>query len=186
MRVGAPPQEAWRAAGVNCGADGVPTPKALVAAWDLGQVGGTLRGVGRGRMPDSSRGSGPTGGLHAYARAVHVVAGMSRELGSPLADVVSQIASSIRSHEEAQRARATAFAGPKMSARVMMALPLVAALLSALLGVRVWEIYVDGGFGTMSAVAGLGFLAAGVRWVGTILARAELAAVRQTRAGGGR
>lgn len=81
--------------------------------------------------------------------------------GAPLADVLEQITQGISDNLTARRAQDRAFAGPKMSARILTALPIIAVLGGQALGAGSIYWLLTAGVGRVCLVVGLGLLAAG-------------------------
>ena len=86
---------------------------------------------------------------------------LAQRLGSPLAQVLGQVAGMITQATRGAQQRYAALAAPVATARMLAALPLVGVALGALLGVRVWQFWLDGALGTITALGGLGFLCVG-------------------------
>lgn len=105
------------------------------------------------------------------AAAIQVATGS----GAPLAEALRQLAGALRDLGQAERDRSTALAGPRATARTVLALPVVGILFGAGLGFDTLHVL----FGTP---AGLGCLAVGAAlmlaaraWNGSLLRRASSA-----------
>ncbi len=107
------------------------------------------------------------------AAAVQGACRVAAELGTPLADVLDEVACSIRAHQEAQDDRQAALSGPRASAQVLAWLPVATVGLAMLLGARPWNALFDGGLGSACMMLGLALLWAGRRWTAALLRRAE-------------
>lgn len=104
--------------------------------------------------------------------AIATVCAIANELGSPLAEVLDETSASILVYQQGVAARRGALAGPRMSARVLMWLPLGTCALGALFGASPWRVLLDGGIGTLSLMAGLLAMLIGRAWVARLVARA--------------
>lgn len=105
-------------------------------------------------------------------RAVVAGAHVAAETGAPLADVLEQLADAVAADAEQAGELDAALAGPRATARVLTALPLLGLLVGAAMGARPWEVLTDGGLGSALAVLGVGLVVAGRLWVGALLRRA--------------
>ena len=94
-------------------------------------------------------------------------------LGSPLAQVLGQVAGMITQATRGAQQRYAALAAPVATARMLAALPLVGVALGALLGVQVWQFWLDGALGTITALGGLGFLCVGRLVTSRMVGRAQ-------------
>ena len=98
---------------------------------------------------------------------------LAQRLGSPLAQVLGQVAGMITQATRGAQQRYAALAAPVATARMLAALPLVGVALGALLGVRVWQFWLDGALGTITALGGLGFLCVGRLVTSRMVGRAQ-------------
>ena len=98
--------------------------------------------------------------------------------GAPLTDVLQACASAVAGADDAAAARTIALAGPRSSARILSALPLVGLAGAALLGVDVIARLTDGGIGTLSALVGCAAWLAGRAWTTRLIAAAARAPAR--------
>ncbi|MDD9207458.1 type II secretion protein F [Georgenia sp. 10Sc9-8] len=157
LRAGADVETAWATAwrrrtgaeptGPLMGPDGVPAPLHHLAA---------ARGGAVGAVP----------GTVAACRLTH-------ELGAPLAPVLEQCATGIAESDHAHRARAVALAGPRSTARLLGALPVLGLLLGGVVGADPVAVLLDGGVGTACLLAGLTLLALGHWWTARLTRAAE-------------
>lgn len=148
LRAGAPPAAAWsRALGVPVDAAGVPDAAALAPV---------VGGVG-------------------HARSVVAAAVLARDVGAPLAAVLDAVSGALVAEAEALAEREASLAGPRATARVLMWLPLLGALLGWLLGADPLGTALDGGAGTAAVCLGLLLLAAGRAWTGRLVVTARAA-----------
>ncbi|WP_240930377.1 hypothetical protein [Isoptericola sp. BMS4] len=148
LRAGAPPAAAWsRALAVPAGPDGVPRQGDLAPL-----VGGA-----------------------EHARSIAAAARLARDVGAPLGGVLDAVAGALAAEAESRAERAASLAGPRATARVLLWLPALGALLGWVLGADPLGTAVDGGAGTASVAAGLLLLAAGRVWTGRLVATARRA-----------
>lgn len=98
---------------------------------------------------------------------------LAQRLGSPLAQVLGQVAGMITQATRGAQQRYAALAAPVATARMLAALPLVGVALGALLGVRVWQFWLDGALGSITALGGLGFLCVGRLVTSRMVGRAQ-------------
>ncbi|MFC4616335.1 type II secretion system F family protein [Cellulomonas algicola] len=148
LRSGAPPGTAWSDVLGRPGIGDVPTAEDVVG-------GGAAR-----RREDVAR-----------ARAVVAAAQLAADLGAPLADVLEGVAGAVAADEEHDADVATALAGPRATARVLLVLPVAGVLLGTLLGADPLGVLTSGGVGTGCALLGAGLLVLGRWWTGRLLAR---------------
>lgn len=148
LRSGAPPGSAWSDVLGRPGVSDVPTVDDL-----LGPAPGRRR--------------------EEVARAIAVVAAarLATDLGAPLADVLEGVAGAVGADEEHEADVATALAGPRATARVLLALPVAGVLLGTLLGADPVGVMTSGGVGTGCALLGATLLVVGRWWTGRLLAR---------------
>lgn len=102
--------------------------------------------------------------LNLNSEALSMVVGATRfsvESGAPLADVLASAADSLNQLEEGVKAQQIAFAGPRLSARVLTALPVVGLLGGELLGAAPFEWFLSGPMPFAVLLFGLGFAVAG-------------------------
>lgn len=111
----------------------------------------------RGTQPVAPR---ARAGRSAVLVAFHVV----ERLGAPAADVLRRSAGSVREAVAADGRRASAVAGPAMSARIVGGLPLAGPLVAGLLGVDVAGVLLGTPWGRACGVAGLTLLALSWWW----------------------
>ncbi|MCD4557451.1 hypothetical protein [Schaalia sp. lx-100] len=99
--------------------------------------------------------------IRAAARTVRAACRYTTYVGAPVAQVLEMIASGIDDAQVAHDARAIACAGATTSIRIMTALPCIGMSLAYMIGADPVASFADGGAGTISACAGIFFLAAG-------------------------
>lgn len=97
-------------------------------------------------------------GLAAVTVALRVVA----RLGAPAAGVLGRAAEAVRQQVAADGRRASAVAGPAMSARIVGGLPLAGPLVAGVLGVDAPAVLLGTGWGRACAVGGV--LLLGLSW----------------------
>ena len=106
------------------------------------------------------------------ARAAIAATRLALDVGAPLSQVLEAVADSLVRDAEARAERDAAIAGPRMTARVILWLPVVGAALGWLLGADIVAVATDGGAGTAVILLGLALLAAGWTWSSRLVARA--------------
>lgn len=148
VRAGAPPGVAWGAVLGQPVTGDVPGAEVLVAV------------------------VGDRPATHARVRAVIAGAHVAAETGAPLADVLEHLADAVAADAEQAGELEAALAGPRTTARVLAALPVLGLLVGAGMGARPWDVLTDGGLGTALGVTGVGLLVAGQVWVRSLLRRA--------------
>lgn len=111
-------------------------------------------------------------GRNAVLVAFHVV----ERLGAPAADVLRRCAGSVRETVAADGRRASAVAGPAMSARIVGGLPLAGPLVAGLLGVDAAVVLLGTSWGRVCGVLGLALLALSWWWSSRLVRRATAVA----------
>lgn len=147
LRSGRSPAQAWWAAGVRA-VDGVPVPEDLAACPDA--------------RPE-------------HVAAVRAVCRLTGETGAPAAAVLDRMLAAVAADVAAARAREAALAGPRATARLLVWLPLVGALVGAALGADPVGAALDGGGGTAAVLTGCVLSVVGRRWTAALVRRAEAA-----------
>jgi tight adherence protein B len=148
LRSGASPATAWsRALGVPVDAEGVPDREALAAA---------------------------VGGIRP-ARAVVAAARLAREVGAPLGGVLESVGAALVAQAEADAEREASLAGPQATARVLLWLPALGAVLGTVLGADPLATATDGGVGTSAVLLGVLALLAGRAWTRHLVSAARTA-----------
>ncbi len=94
-------------------------------------------------------------------RAIAAATRISGLTGAPLAETLQQCAASIEDMEQADSARRIAYAGPRMSARVLSALPLVGLLGAEFLGAQPVRWFFSGVPQMLLAAVGIGLAVSG-------------------------
>ncbi len=126
----------------------------------------TVREVIRDSSPRAASMRRAAAGLVAACRFTH-------RLGAPLADVLDTVADGIDESAAAEDARRVAGSGPRMSARILMALPLLGIVLGQSVGAKPLETFSDGGTGTLCLIVGVVCLLGGRLCATRMLRRAE-------------
>ena len=145
---------------------GLPVETAWTAAWASGRDLPEMGAVAEDGVPKGLLDVGAAGGAAAgVARSAIAACRLSHGLGAPLADVLDTVVAGIDDVSRTEAARRVASAGPRMSARVLTALPLVGVLLGQLCGADPLRFLTSGG-GILAGVSGVLLLAAGhvVTW----------------------
>lgn len=97
--------------------------------------------------------------------------------GAPLKDVLFGLARSLNEMEEGASSQSIAFAGPRLSARILNALPFVGLVGGQLLGANPFSWFLSGGLPALVGLAGFGFAVAG-----NLVSRKMVAAAAATSA----
>ena len=147
VRAGSSPDRAWTAAGIACGATGVPA---------LADV------IGAGIRP-------------ADARAVVSGCRLAHQLGAPLAPVLEGIGVLLDEQAELAGERAVTAAGPRSSIRVMTWLPLACIGVGVAMGADPVHVMLAGGPGRVALASGALLLSGGHRWARALVRSAERA-----------
>lgn len=129
LEAGLPPVSAWR----HVAETGARGPASLMAeALARGEPGGAALAAASGGRPARPRrpGQDPATPWRQAAAAWQV----AEESGAPLAASLTSIADALRSLEQARRDAEVALAGPIMTARIVLALPVLGLLLGSALG----------------------------------------------------
>lgn len=153
LRAGQSPHGAWRA-----GLENLP---------------GTMA---RDMMALASAGSnrgGPHGHTNATLNAAWAATRLAQDLGAELAPVLEACAEGIEESARAHSERQTAFAGPRATARLLLALPLVGVGLGTLMGASPLSLFVSSIWGGLLACAALTLLVIGRGWIHQLLRKAR-------------
>ena len=97
---------------------------------------------------------------------------VATESGAPLASSLRELGGALRDEAQLRREVRSALAGPASSARLVLALPLIAMLFGAAFGFDTLAVLVANPLGLGCLVAGVGLLWAGRRWSRSMVARA--------------
>ncbi len=92
--------------------------------------------------------------------------------GAPLAASLRELGAALRDEAQLRREVGSALAGPIASARLVLALPLIAILFGALLGFDTFAVLFGNPLGLACVAGGGGLLWAGRRWSASLAARA--------------
>ncbi|WBU36867.1 type II secretion system F family protein [Homoserinibacter sp. YIM 151385] len=98
------------------------------------------------------------------------------ELGAPMAASLRALAEALRDLGDAAREIEAALAGPRSSARIVLAMPPLGLLLAGALGIDALGALVSGPAGWACALAGSGLLLAGRGWMSRLVAEASRSA----------
>lgn len=134
---------------------GVPTATAWAASWrrvtksDPGEVG--VDGVPEALRKEES----------LVAQVVVASTRFSAFTGAPLKDVLSRVATALTEMERAEDAQQTAFAGPRLSTKVLTFLPVAGLLGASILGVEPFAWFLSGPLPMFLAVLGVGLTVSG-------------------------
>lgn len=154
MRSGATMEAAWQDhAAIPTDPDQLPTATALI---------------------DVATGQGiPVAIAHTYTRDIRAACQLAASTGAPLAEVLDDIRAALGDMELARTERMTAMAGPRMTARVLLMMPVIGVLSGMGLGVDPIAVFLDGGLGTTCLVAAAGLCAGGWVWSRSLIRTAE-------------
>lgn len=158
LRAGQSPAEAWGAAAKHLPGG---------AAQELGALAGdevagssTRSGGTRGRIG---------GALHAARAATE----LADDLGAELAPVLETCAAGIEESARAEAERTAAFAAPRATARLLLALPLAGIVIGSLMGAGPIRLFVSSVWGALLVIAASVLLLLGRVWIQRLLRRAE-------------
>ena len=113
--------------------------------------------------------SGPSG--EALARVAAAVR-LSGRTGCSLAAVLGAVEDDVRARLRLARELRTALAGPRASAALLAALPLVGLAMGSGIGADPWQVLTATGTGQVLLVAGVGLEVAGLAWSARLARRA--------------
>jgi tight adherence protein B len=125
-------------------------------------AGGDPQQVARGALARSSA-------VHTLAVALEV----SRRSGAPLAAILHSLSDALRDLHDASQARRSAFAGPRSTARILLALPVLGIGLGMVLGADPLRTLLETGPGRVLLAVGLGLTIAGWWWMRRLMGSAE-------------
>jgi tight adherence protein B len=185
LAAGVPPGAAWNYLAEASGDDGGPketpnptnavvkaaaiaarrggdVPRAIAAAADATRAGPRPR-FGRPRQSKE---------VSSAWRGLAVALQVATESGAPLAESLRDLASALRDLGQTQRDRDAALAGPRATARTVLALPAVGILFGAGLGFDTLHVLVATPAGLSCLGAGLALLFAARSWNRALLKRA--------------
>jgi len=184
LGAGVAPATAWRHVG---GVDPPPWVLEVAAAAeaDPGRIATAVGTVGRGAQPGLGRSAGRRGGRVRRSRrpagSPSPIAGLAAiwrvagEAGAPLAPALRGAAASLRDVEATERAARVALAGPRATARLVVAMPAVAVVFGALLGYDTIGVLLGSPIGWGCLVVGAALMLAANRWSAALVARAAVA-----------
>ncbi|SPT54282.1 Flp pilus assembly protein TadB [Actinomyces bovis] len=107
------------------------------------------------------------------ARGAVAACRLAHSIGAPLAGVLESVAGAVSEAGRAQASRDTALAGPRSSARLLVALPLAAPLLGEAVGADLWGFFSSGRLGALVLVAGVVLILLGHWLTARLLAAAQ-------------
>ncbi|WP_123702367.1 hypothetical protein [Curtobacterium sp. PhB130] len=153
-------------------AAGVPPPRAwvLVGA-GAGAGAGVVAGVGAAA---GAAAAGPGSGAGDPARAdVRAVLAVAARTGAPIAPTLRALAAALRRAAAGERAVRVALAGPRTSANVVLALPLLGLVLGALWGIDTASVLLGSPVGWACLLTGAALVAVGRVWSARLVRAAE-------------
>lgn len=152
VRGGAIPTVAWDAAVDLLGPPAAHLPRALG-----GHLADALRQV--------------AGGDRVLA-SVAAAWALADDVGAPLADVLEQLAASLRDEADADAEIAASLAAPRATARLLAVLPVAGVGLGQLIGAGPLHVLVGTSLGRLSGIGGLALALGGHLWTRRLVARA--------------
>lgn len=180
LRTGLLPAEAWAQACARRPATARAMARATAQAAQGGAAGGAdvgAAGAGRRharRLPSLLRREADPAVAQATAGTRAALA-LAADVGAPPAEVLDQCVQALSEAAAAESARATALAGPRSSARLLAALPLLGLALGFGVGADPVAVFTDGSWGSACLLVGVALMVTGHRWV----AREVATAVRE-------
>jgi tight adherence protein B len=161
LAAGVPAPTAWR---YLAEARGAPALVAAAAAAERGEpVALAVDASTRASVPLGGRdapSAGPAGAWAVLAAAWAVAS----ESGAPLAASLRELGSALRDEAQLRREVRTSLAGPAASARMVLALPVVALAFGSLLGFDTAGVLLGNPIGMACLVLGVAFLLVARRW----------------------
>lgn len=136
VRSGLPPDHAWASVDVGTAPDGTPRADDLVRLT---------------RDP-------------SQAHAVVAACRLAHEVGAPIAPVLDSVVATLVAAAESVSERDAALAAPRSTARLLLWLPAVGAVIATVLGASPVRLLVDGGPAAVAPVAGVVLLVLGQTW----------------------
>ncbi|WP_210415913.1 type II secretion system F family protein [Humibacter ginsenosidimutans] len=146
----------------EAGARGGDVPRAIASSADLA----VPRRARRGRRPDETEVLSAWRGLAAALQ-------VATEAGSPLANALRDLATALRDLGQAQRDREAAMAGPRATARMVIALPVIGILFGAGLGFDTMHVLFATPIGIALLLIGASLLLAAGAWNRALLRRSR-------------
>lgn len=98
---------------------------------------------------------------------------LAHDLGAELAGVLETAAQGIEESARAHAERETALAGPRATARLLLALPGLGLVVGTLIGARPWELLTTTVWGGLLLITAAGLVATGRAWIARLTAQAE-------------
>jgi tight adherence protein B len=169
LEAGVPPAAAWYYIGETAGLDAVGIVQTVIVAITEGST--VPVSIGAGAITAGVRGRPET--EQAAWRALAAAWAVATEAGAPLATALRRFADTLHDLAQAQREVAIALAAPTLTARLVLALPLVGILFGLLLGFDTLGVLftTSVGWGCLGCSAALLFGAS--RWNRRLVRRAQ-------------
>lgn len=161
LRAGRTPAEALERAVTSLPAERAGELTGVVTA---SRTGGDVTGALRAA---ATRGGAE--GLRRLAACWQVGSGS----GAGFAAAVEHLAGALRAEEEHRQEVAARLAGPRSTARLLAALPILGVLMSAGMGMRPFDFLLGNAYGLLCLASGTGLDIAGVIWTHRLARRAE-------------
>jgi tight adherence protein B len=151
---------------------GARASAALTAAGDVAPAyGAVFRGAASAAA--EAHDAGAALATDPDTRAVGLAWRLGEETGAALAGVLERVAADLADADEQRRTVAIALSGPRASAALLTALPLLGIGLGAAMGAQPWAFLFGPPAGRIVCSVGIVLDAAGVLWMRRILHRAE-------------
>ena len=116
------------------------------------------------RVPDVSTGPSPGGPFGEAVRCLASGVRLSGRTGCSLAAIIGAVEDDVRARLHLTRELRTAIAGPRASAALLAALPLLGLAMGSGIGADPWHVLTATGTGQVLLVVGVGLEAAGLAW----------------------
>lgn len=149
LHAGISPQHAWQALGVLTTDNGVPV---------LQSLGTRITAVG---------------GSAQYTQSLRATCIVAATLGTSLASALTSVGHSLDNLQYSESERTIALSGPRTSAQILRALPLLGCASAYLLGAQPAQWFASSPLGITTLGAGLLCLALGHAWTKKLIARAQ-------------
>lgn len=170
LSAGVPASTAWSHLGPASGATAVGTDEAgdEVVRRAAAEAAAAGEPVSTAIVAARDAAAGASQHWAVLAAAWEVAAGS----GAPLADSLRELGGALRDEAQLRREVGGALAGPVSSARLVLALPLIAVLFGAAFGFDTFAVLFGNPLGLACVALGAGLLWSGRRWSRTLVARA--------------
>lgn len=144
---------------------------ALARALPEGELQEMARGAAAGADPRRAAPERLRGG--ELVASLGTALAVCERTGAPTAGMLQQLAEALRALHDAAQARRSAFAGPRSTARILLALPVAGLGLGIVLGGDPLRLLLTSPAGNLLAAAGFALTALGWSWMRRLLLRAD-------------